>query len=348
MQRLSQELHGALAARLPVRAVCWGGGQALLPVFAPLAAARAAGWLVAGADVVLAGDAALTPLALALGRCFGRPVAAMVHGLDVVYPHPLYQALVPVALRRVDLVLAISESTRQLALSRGVEPSRCLAIPPAIDREATPPRAAARSALSRRFGVDLGERPVLLTIGRLTPRKGHAWFVRECLPRVLALRPDALYMIAGDGPERAAVEAAAAPLGAAVCLLGRVDATTRADLLGGSDLFVMPNVPRRGDAEGFGLVALEAAHAGLPTVATALDSIPEAVVDGVTGTVVRPGDAEAFADAVGRLVNDGAARRTLAEMARAEAAARFSWTTVGDRYAGALASLGAGLRANYA
>jgi hypothetical protein len=101
MQRLSREIHLALQARVPTRAVCWGGSQRLLPLFAPLAALRAATWLRSprraagpsgpGDEVLLAGDAVLAPIALALGRALGRPVAAIAHGLDFLYPSPLQQ-----------------------------------------------------------------------------------------------------------------------------------------------------------------------------------------------------------------------------------------------------------------
>src|SRR5207248_662188 len=84
--------------------------------------------------------------------------------------------------------------------------------------------------------------------------------------------PDALLLVGGAGPDRSAVEAAAATLPpGSTFLLGQVDDPTRADLYAGADLFVMPNRPRAGDAEGFGLAGAQAASAGLPVVATARD-----------------------------------------------------------------------------
>jgi phosphatidylinositol alpha-1,6-mannosyltransferase len=86
-------------------------------------------------------------------------------------------------------------------------------------------------------------------------------------------------------------------------------------------------------------VAAEAAHAGLPTVATDLEGIADAVVDGVTGRLVAPGDAARFADVVVELLDAPAERARLSASARAEAGRRFSWDLVGDRYAAALAAL---------
>jgi phosphatidylinositol alpha-1,6-mannosyltransferase len=342
MQRLSRELHLALQARVPTRAVCWGGSQRALPLFAALAAVRAAAWLLPRRtdEVVLAGDAVLAPLGLALARASGRPVAAIAHGLDVVYPSRLLQAVVPTALRRLDLVIAISAHVRDLLLARGVSPARCVAIPPAVEPDDLPERGPARDRLARRLGCELGQRPLLTRVDRLVARKGVAWFVDECMPRVLAARPDALLVVGGAGPERGAIEAAAARLPeGAVRLLGQVDDATRADLYAGADLFVMPNRARPGDAEGFGLAGAQAAHAGLPVVATALEGIADAVVEGRTGRLVKADDAAAFAAAVVALLDDRAERARLAASARAEAASRFAWPVVGDRYVAALAGL---------
>ena len=151
-----------------------------------------------------------------------------------------------------------------------------------------------------------------------------------------------MLVIGGSGPHRDAIEAAAARLPtSAVRLLGQVSDETRADLHGGADLYLMPNRPVAGDAEGFGLVGAQAAHAGLPVVATALEGVTDAVVDGVTGRLVPPSDPGAVAEAVVALLADPAERARLAASARVEAPRRFSWDSVGDRYAAALARLAA-------
>lgn len=355
MQRLSRELHLALAARLPVRAVTWGGSQLALPLFAPLAAIRALAWLavpgmyvrppgegqsqvtpgrpigpaVAAGEVILAGDAVLSPIALVLGRATGRPVAAIAHGLDFV--HPSVASWAPAALRRADLVIAISHHIRDLLLARGIDPGRCLAIPLAATPEPLPTRRAARERLSRLVGQPLSDRPVLLTVGRLAPRKGHAWFASRCLPLIRRHAPDTLYLIAGEGTERRAIEAAGD-----TTLLGRVDDRTRADLWAAADLFIMPNRALPGDAEGFGLVAAEAAHAGLPVVATAVEGILDAVHDGVTGRLVPPEQPAVLAEAILALLAD---RGDLPRTARQHAGEHFTWDAVGDRYAAALTDL---------
>jgi glycosyltransferase involved in cell wall biosynthesis len=165
-------------------------------------------------------------------------------------------------------------------------------------------RAEARAALLER--VPSGEGVFLLaTLGRLVRRKGVEWFVREVLP---ALPAHVHYVVAGDGPERPAILDAAGRAGVAgrVHLLGHVDPLARAQVLGGSDIFVQPNVPVVGDMEGFGLVVVEAAMTGTPVVAARLEGISDAVADGETGVLVAPGDARAWIAALMPLIGDPA------------------------------------------
>jgi glycosyltransferase involved in cell wall biosynthesis len=124
---------------------------------------------------------------------------------------------------------------------------------------------------------------------------------------------------AGDGAERAALEAQRAALGldARVRFLGRVDDV--AELLAGADVCVMPS-----RHEGLGVAALEAMAAGVPVVASRVGGLPEAVVDGATGCLVAPDDASALADALGRLVADRDLRRALGAAGAARVRARFS------------------------
>ena len=151
---------------------------------------------------------------------------------------------------------------------------------------------------------------VLLALGRLVPQKGLDVAVRA-LPAILASHPEAVLVVAGEGPDRAALEALARELdvAGALRLVGR--AGDVAELLERAELLVHPS-----RWEGFGLVLLEAMLAARPIVATRVSSIPEIVLDGETGVLVPPDDAGALADAAIRVLDDpgslGAAGRTRA------------------------------------
>jgi glycosyltransferase involved in cell wall biosynthesis len=160
-------------------------------------------------------------------------------------------------------------------------------------------------------------RPVtLLSVGRLRAPKDFTTLVRA-----VAALPDVRLRIAGDGPDRAALEAEIARLGlwGAIELLG--ERSDVADLLAGADVFVLSS-----DSEGLPMSVLEAMAAGLPVVATAVGGLSELVRDGETGRLVPPRRPDALADALGPLVADAALRERLGAAGRRHAEAAFSLT----------------------
>ena len=147
-------------------------------------------------------------------------------------------------------------------------------------------RQHAAEDLRRQLGIR-ADQVILLTVGRLVRRKGVTWFVRHVLPH---LPSSVTYLVAGEGPMADEVVRLVAELGLGnqVRLLGAVDEDDRERLLLGADMFVQPNIPVSGDMEGFGLVLLEAAMRGTTTVASGIDGIVDAVVDGRTDSWCRP------------------------------------------------------------
>jgi len=164
-------------------------------------------------------------------------------------------------------------------------------------------------------------RPVVLTCARLELQKGHS-----ALLRAAAQVPDAVFVLAGEGPERAPLEAQAAALGIAdrVRFLGfRPDVP---ELLGACDVFALPSL-----YEGTSLALLEAMAAGRAIVSSAIPGTDELIDDGRSGLLVAPGDADALAAALRRLLGDAALRTTLAGRAREAAMRDFSPATMVGR-----------------
>jgi phosphatidylinositol alpha-1,6-mannosyltransferase len=257
-------------------------------------------------QIVLAGSGLTAPMALMAARACGARTAAYVHGLDVVAPHPVYRALWLPALRRMDRVIANSAPTAELARDVGVAPERIAIVHPGVEIPAPDPTARAR--FRQRWNLP-PDAPVLLSVGRLTARKGLREFVQEVLPTVARARPDVVLVIVGDAPKQAlyaqvqtpeSILAAAQEAGVElhVRLLGRIDEQALHDAYFGADLHVFPVRDLPGDPEGFGMVAIEAAAHGLPTVAYATGGVVDAVREGQSGRLVTPGDAAGFAQAV--------------------------------------------------
>lgn len=246
------------------------------------------------------GDASLAPVGLLLARAGGAEASVTTYGLDVVYPPPWYQWMIRTLIPRYDAVICISRATRDTCVARGASPEACHVVAPGTTHR---PDVGAddtdrvRAELSRRLSRPVSGSPVLACLGRQVRRKGFAWLVGSVAP---ALPSGTRVLVAGDGPRRKDVEAAArsADIGDRVHVLGRVTEQVKDLVLRAADVFVMPNRSVDGDMEGFGLVALEASAVGTPVVAADIEGIRDAVLDGETGLLVPEGDVERFRDAV--------------------------------------------------
>ena len=233
----------------------------------------------------------------------GCRVAAIAHGLDVTKDRPGYRLAVRRTLAAMDLVLPVSRATAAACVQRGARPPCVRVVPNAIDLERFAGAARLRAC---RGGPVFPDAPLLsedtflvASVGRQVRRKGFAWFVSDVMPR---LDPRVSFWLAGDGPERARIKAAAARAGLheRVRLLGTIPEQALVALYARADLFVMPNVVVPGDMEGFGLVALEAGACGVPTLAAELEGIRDVVTEGVNGLFAPSGDAAAFAERIAR------------------------------------------------
>lgn len=310
---LAEHVWASLRQRFPgARLIANGRGNRRLPLWW-LASLPAIAFAIATGRVgfVLTGDALAYALFRPILIAARVPHATMVMGLDITYQHRLYRAIVHRAIRRAPRVIAISEATARAAIEAGVSSSRVSVIrlglpaPPLQHHD----KERARHTLRAELGV-APDNVIVVTVGRLVRRKGVLWFVRNVLTD---LPKSVTYVVAGDGPIAADVRGAVSEmaLGSRVRLLGQVDDSVREHLLRGADLFVQPNVRVPGDMEGFGLVVLEAAMRGTLTVASGIEGILDAVVDGRTGILLPAEDVEAWIGRISALVSDVPALRSL-------------------------------------
>lgn len=178
------------------------------------------------------------------------------------------------------------------------------------------------------------ETPILLTVGRLVPRKGIDLML-QALP--LILRETAVtYHIGGSGPDRARLEKMVQALGVqhAVRFLGRVPEDELPQLYANADLFVMPNreIQEEGSLEGFGIVFLEASASGLPVIAGRSGGAVEAVRDGITGLLVAPDSVEELAAAVLTLLQDAPQRQQMGQAGRQWVETEMNWDRTAQRF----------------
>ncbi len=263
---------------------------------------------------VLAGSGLTAPIAWLAARCSGARMAVYLHGLDVIVPNPVYQRLWLPFIRQSDLILANSNHTARLAVGRDVPEHIIRVLHPGTDF----PELDAGAGEQFRSRHGFGSRPLLLSVGRLTERKGLANFVRGSLPAIAAAHPDVTLVIIGNDAsnalharrrsERGHIMQAAAEAGVEKHLqfLGPCDDATLAAAYQAADIHVFPVLDLPGDVEGFGMVALESAAHGLRTVAFAVGGVPDAVEEGVSGQLIAPGDYDGMSQAVLALLSNPA------------------------------------------
>ena len=203
-------------------------------------------------------------------------------------------------------VIAVSAQARRTYLDTGWDTA--LRVVTVRNGVSARPRQGAGAAIRQQLGIDAGA-PVALMLSVLRPEKQHRIGI-EAVRLAMQRHPGLRLVIAGDGPERAAIEAAAAELGGAVLLLGHREDPM--ELLDASDMLLHSS-----STEAFPTAMVEAMAASVPIVAIAVGGIPEIVSDGETGLLVDPpGTPAGLADAIGSLIVDDSLRRKLADAGR--------------------------------
>jgi glycosyltransferase involved in cell wall biosynthesis len=182
--------------------------------------------------------------------------------------------------------------------------------------------------------------PRLIMVSSFHPKKGHSILI-EALTRCCALRSARLELV-GSGPLEPAIRrlVLAAGLGSRVTFHGDQPEDAVRRMVAGSDVLVQPSVVAPdGDMEGIPNTLIEAMALGIPVVTTSLSGIPELVIDGVTGVVVRPGDPEELAAGLRRVIEDPEAARERAAAGLAKVGAEFDIADSAARMASLLQRL---------
>ncbi|MCX4470934.1 glycosyltransferase family 4 protein [Micromonospora sp. NBC_01655] len=289
-----------------------------------------------GCDTVWFGAAApLGLLAAGLRRRAGvRRVVALTHGHEVGWAAlPAARA----ALRRIgrgaDVVTYLGEYTR-VRLERalhGVTELHRLA--PGVDVETYHPSVDGEPVRTR---LGLADRPVVVCVSRLVPRKGQDMLIRA-LPAIRRRVPDAALLVVGGGPYRGTLEKLARQTGVErdVVFTGSVPSADLPAHYAAGDVYAMPCRTRnRGlDVEGLGIVYLEASATGLPVVAGDSGGAPDAVREGETGYVVSGQDVAQLADRVATLLADRDLARQFGAAGRAWVEREWRWETQAARMA---------------
>ncbi|MHB8594083.1 MAG: glycosyltransferase family 4 protein, partial [Acidimicrobiales bacterium] len=280
------------------------------------------------------------PLGLA-APAFGTPYAVVLHGAEVTVPGRLPvsgQALAAVLRRSRLAVCAGGYPAAEGRRAAGSRMPPVIEVPPGVDAERFVPLAPAERAKVRAALGLPADGLLVVSVSRLVPRKGMDTLV-EAAAALAPSFPSLTVAIAGDGRERARLEARVRTTGAPVRVLGRVRDDSLPALYGAADVFVLACRNRWFglEQEGFGIVFLEAAAAGVPQVAGRSGGAGEAVLHGATGLIVdEPGDPGSLAAALRTLLGDAGLRHRMGEAARRRVEGSFGYDLLARRLAVAL------------
>jgi len=342
LEKVAFCLYSYLNEKVDVVLLKWSGSKKLLFLVLPYFLIKASFALMAGnIDVVYLNEGFLSVIGIIL-KFFRIPVVITINGLDITCNNALYQLIVPKCIMKLDRVICLSRATKEECLKRGIAGDKLVVISPGFEDSfyAGKDKEGLKNRFKEKSRLDIQHKKVLVSVGRLIERKGVHWFIDKVIPLLLKEYKDFIYIIVGDGPMHGKIEdiIQGRKLSGWIKLLGRVDNGFLKVVYNIADVFIMPNIPVEGDLEGFGIVALESASCKTPVIASNLEGIKDALLDGAAGSLIYPLDAEGFKNEILRLLNDDGSRREWGEKARKVVVDNFGWDKIAKKYLEVFAS----------
>jgi len=294
-----------------------------------------------------------------------RKVVVTYHGLDLVFPNFIYQKILLPLVRHADAVIAVSTYTAEQCVARRFSKGKIYVVKNGVDHivnqqdiESVSNHIIAQAAIAKTKA-----KKQIVAIGRPVRRKGFVWFVKNVLPQ---LPDDIQFTLIGPYPDYNKVISAflkRIPQSwqkQIELLLGlstehtelmqllesdiskekfvwhrNLNHTDKNYLLSQADLFVMPNVSVAGDMEGFGLVALEANMYDVPVLASGIEGITSAVVEGKNGWLMQSEDANGWIEAISHYLSE----KPLIKC-KEFATQNYSWDRMVSDYADVFSAIG--------
>ena len=278
-----------------------------------------------------------------LGPKIGIPYGVILHGAEVTIPGriPVLKQILRKVLRNSQLVVTAGQYSTEEAERAAKTSLPVVIVPPGVDEKRFKPLTP-QQRVHARSKYDLNEADeVILTLSRLVPRKGMDVLIKACAD-LQASRPRLKLLIAGTGRDQRRLESIASRKKAPVTFLGHVPDADIPNLYGLADLFSMLCRVRWGglEQEGFGIVFLEAAAAGIPQLAGKSGGAGEAVLEGMTGKVVSsPKDVGSVKEAICEILDDETRYEEMKLLSRHRAETKFSYDNLALQFHDSLLKL---------
>ncbi len=287
------------------------------------------------------------------------PIVVTYHGLDITFPLDFFQRKLIPKLSGFSGAICVSQSTRNECLQRGFDEEKTYVVKNGVDSnigDISFDRTIVEK-LQNNFGIDITDKHILVTLGRPVKRKGFSWFLKNVMPY---LNKDICLMMVGPmKSEFSFIEKSLQAmsnnfnhnvqlmLGLAsdvkdveeqlklqenVFHLGSLPYTDLLQVLSLADLFIMPNIHVEGDIEGFGLVALEASMCETFVLASGIEGITDAVINGENGYLLPSENAPIWIEKIHELLSDKEKLKVLSEYGKEFTRRNYSWDIMVNEY----------------
>ncbi len=283
----------------PSKALFYGVTLYPLPLFLILAFIRTF-WicLTQRPDILFAGSGLTAPITVFWAKLFRKKSFVYIHGLDIGTNNKIYNFLWIPCIRQSTKIIANSSPTYELCINKGVSKGKLSIIHPGVSYPAKPINLELVNEIQEKY--QLRDKKILISVGRLTQRKGLNEFIDLSLPKIIQKIPNTILIVIGDTPSQSLNKnlqskelilstAELHHIEKSIIFTGNInDDNMLSSFYYLADLHIFPvkHIPE--DPEGFGMVAIEAATHGTPTVAFATGGIIDAVKSDVSGYLIEP------------------------------------------------------------
>lgn len=364
MEKQSFELINGIAGHLPVHRIVYEGKGSRIRFFLRLnRSIRQYCKAHPGISVIHFNDGLMAAWCL-LHKGYGQlKKTVTLHGLDVVYPNFIYQRFILPAFNRMDLIFAVSEATAAACIQRKIKKEKVVVVNNGVDPRigSSASREQVNASILEKYHTDVKDRRLLVVMGRPVKRKGFSWFIKNVLPdlhddfilliigplskknkskRLFRLLPQLIRtpieLFLGAPSDEAAMEKliVSPEISPKVMRMGKLPFEEITDILSVADAFLMPNIPIKGDMEGFGLVCLEAVMCGANVYAASSGGITDAIRPGKNGTLLSPGDPQAWIQVINNELEPRQHSSYDAQAAIDFTSTCFSWEKMTKEYVG--------------
>lgn len=288
--------------------------------------------------IIFAGSGLTAPIAVFWAKIFRKKSMIYIHGLDIENKSIIYRKVWIPFIQKANHIIVNSTPTKELCIKNHISPTKISLIHPGVDFPPRPVNVQHIQHLKDKFG--LNNKKVLISVGRLTERKGLNEFIQHSLPQIVKHFPNVLLLIVGDTASHALNKNMQTPMQLLktakahhvdqhIIFTGKVTDLELSSLFYLSNIHVFPVKYIPEDPEGFGMVAIEAATHGTPTIAFAAGGIIDAVQHNKTGYLIENQDYQNMTETVIQVLKN---KNLISDQECIQYAEKFAWYNLKNKF----------------